>query len=315
MMHIAHARDNYLRWLRATKDLSPHTLRAYEGDLRAFASHVGADLPSQTVDQSHVVGFLLAQRATGLASTSIRRRGACLRGFLRWLKSTGVLEHDPWLGLVVVSGPVRRLPRLLSSDDLQRFLDWMGDEVGHIDDRSMDCVRRKPHQATTLLACVLMIATGVRVGELVSLRTVDLDLDSRTVRVLGKGRRERQVFLTNDWLVAFVQAYLQVRETLGIQHPMLFFNVRGHPLSASALRVRLATGAKAAQLTATPTPHMFRHAAATHLVEAGVDIRCVQRLLGHASISTTEIYTHVSDPALRRLVADADVLGALVGRR
>ena len=156
-----------------------------------------------------------------------------------------------------------------------------------------------------------MVATGLRVSEVVSIQYQDIDLSGRTVRIVGKGRRERQVFLTNRWIHALTRAYLETRAGLHVAHSNLLFNRRHGPLTAPAMRSRLAKAAGHAGLSARVTPHMLRHSAATQLIEAGVDIRYIQRLLGHASLSTTEIYTHVSDQALRRVVSDADVLGRL----
>jgi site-specific recombinase XerD len=154
-----------------------------------------------------------------------------------------------------------------------------------------------------------MIATGVRVNEVVSIRCQDIDLSGRRLRIVGKGRRERQVFLTNDWIESLTAAYLRTRAALAVEHAQLLFNRRRDPLTTAAMRSRLAAAASDAGIGARVTPHMLRHTAATQLIEAGVDIRYIQRLLGHASLSTTEIYTHVSDPALLQVVSDADVLG------
>jgi site-specific recombinase XerD len=132
------------------------------------------------------------------------------------------------------------------------------------------------------------------------------------MRILGKGRRERHVYLTNDWIAGLMSRYLATRLLLNVQGPTVLFNDRGSPMSPAAMRSRLAKAAEVAGLSERVTPHMLRHTAATQLIEAGVDIRFIQRLLGHASLTTTEIYTHVSDRALRRVVSDADVLGGLV---
>jgi integrase/recombinase XerD len=176
-------------------------------------------------------------------------------------------------------------------------------------------VERCPHETTTLLGVALMVATGVRVNELVSIRCENIDVIRRTVRILGKGSRERQVFLTNDWLTDLTRDYLSVRLRLGVQHDRLLFNRHLAPLTPPAMRARLATITSSASLGARVTPHMLRHTAATRLIEAGVDIRLIQTLLGHASLSTTEIYTHVSNTALQRVLADADVLGDAMALR
>jgi integrase/recombinase XerD len=166
----------------------------------------------------------------------------------------------------------------------------------------------KPHEGTTLLAVAVMFSTGLRVSEAVGIRCSDLDIPERSVRVTGKGSRERTVFFPGEWMSHLLNSYLATRSVLGIEHPLLFFNRLGAPLSSAAMRTRLDKAANRAGIVRRITPHMLRHSAATQLIESGVDIRYVQRLLGHSSLSTTEIYTHVSDSALRGMVATANVL-------
>ncbi len=160
-----------------------------------------------------------------------------------------------------------------------------------------------------------MVATGARVNEVVNINCGDIDLHSRGVRIVGKGQRERQVFLTNDWVADFTSIYVRARSELELTHTKLLFSLSYDPLTTQAMRSRLAKAALAAGLGIRVTPHMLRHTAATQLIEAGVDIRYIQRLLGHASLSTTEIYTHVSDSTLRRVVTEADVVGRFIARR
>lgn len=178
---------------------------------------------------------------------------------------------------------------------------------------SVSAIVKRPHESTTFLGVALMVATGVRVNEAVEIECSSIDLRGRDIRLIGKGRRERTVFLTNDWITAFVASYLTARATFDIGHSQLLFNLNFEPLTAPAMRSRLAKAALAAGITARVTPHMLRHTAATQLIEAGVDIRHIQRLLGHASLTTTEIYTHVSDRALQQTVSRADVLGKALG--
>jgi integrase/recombinase XerD len=159
-----------------------------------------------------------------------------------------------------------------------------------------------------------MLATGVRVNEVTGIRCIDIDLPSRSLRVLGKGQRERIVFLPNEWIAAFTSAYLAVHTSLRLPQQQLLFNDCHRPLTPDAMRSRLAKASVSAGLRIHVTPHMLRHTAATQLIEAGVDIRFIQRLLGHASLTTTEIYTHVSDRALRQIVTETDVLTRLLPR-
>jgi len=308
-MQVCQAREQYVRWLRVAKDLSPHTIRAYDSDIAAFERYLGGVAAVGQIDQDRIVGFMEDLRADGLSPKSIRRRASGLRGFCRWLLSRGLLESDPSIDVPVLVGRSRALPRIVPQHELDRLLHSLRSTAGLRDVTDADQVQRRPHESTTLLAVALMVATGARVHEVVGIRCNDIDLPGRSLRITGKGRRQRQVFLTNDWITGLTHAYLGARAALEISHPQLLFNWNHDALTAPALRSRLVKAAQDAGLAIRVTPHMLRHTAATQLIEAGVDIRFIQRLLGHASLTTTELYTHVSDTALSRVVSDADILG------
>lgn len=314
-MKIAVARQQYVRWLRATRNMSAHTIRAYDGDLAVFERHVGSDASAGGISRELLVAFLETQRSRGLAPATIKRRASGVRGMCDWLVDGGELDHDPWAGLSVTIGRARRLPRAVPDATLDIVLAALRRRAGMTDGGNVAFVRQRPHETTTLLAVLLMVATGVRVNELVNIRCAEIDLVRGAIRILGKGNRERQVYLTNDWLADLTLDYLRVRASLGVDHDRLLFNRRLAPLTAPALRARLATLARTAHVGTAVTPHMFRHTAATRLIEAGVDIRLIQTLLGHASLSTTEIYTHVSNPALQRVLVDVDIVGAAMALR
>jgi integrase/recombinase XerD len=278
--------------------------------------HLDPNIDVQELDRESLVSFIEAQKASGLSPASLRRRAAALRGFCHWLRSRNLLKSDPWSGTSLTLGRSRRLPRILSAHELNQLIEFLKQaarvDIGGTPDPHL--VAKRFHESTTLLAVTLMVATGVRVHEVVGIGYEDIDLPSRSIRLIGKGRRERQVFLTNDWLTSLTGAYIEARSNLCLPHAQLLFNLHYEPLTPPAMRSRLAKAGAAAGLSSRVTPHMLRHTAATQLIEAGVDIRYIQRLLGHASLSTTEIYTHVSDRALRRVVSDADVLGRCSGR-
>lgn len=316
MLQLSQAREGYLRWLHATRDLSPHTVRAYEGDLASFQRYGGAGRDVEALDSSTLVDFVESQRSDGLSPASLRRRISALRGFSKWLLAQGLIESDPWPGASIAAGRGRKLPRVLSAADVDRLLSLLRQIAGLGSGGARpNIVRNHPHESTTLLAVALMVSTGVRVHEVVSFKYQDIDLVGRAIRLIGKGSRERQVFLTNDWITDLTGAYLQVRSSLDLPHSRLLFNAQYDVLTTAAMRSRLAKAARAAGIPQRVTPHMLRHTAATQLIEAGVDIRYIQRLLGHASLSTTEIYTHVSDRALKRVLSEADVLGRLTEAR
>jgi integrase/recombinase XerD len=313
---VAEARSRFAQWLTTGRDLSLDTVRAYEGDVGALERHLGPNAPIASIDGANLVEFVEALRASGLAAASVRRRAAGVRGFCGWLANSGLLESDPWPGALPVAARSRRLPRVVPAHDLHRLLGFLcaaaGLPEGQADAANMAA---RPHESTTLLAVALMFATGMRVHEVAGVRCEDVDLTGQRIRLVGKGRREREVFLPNDWITQLTRVYLQLRGDLGVSHPAMLFNLRHDPLTPPAIRLRLDKARRAASLQTRITPHMLRHTAATQLIEAGVDIRYIQRLLGHASLSTTEIYTHVSDAALKRKIAEADVLGGMLGQR
>jgi len=310
-MQIERAREQYLRWLLVTRDLSRHTIRAYREDLLAFQRHVGAGTLVQAIDGECLFTFMEALNAAKLSPASIRRRASGVRGFCRWLRLSGTVAEDPWTNVAVTLARARRLPKVLAAGELDRLVTFLLTSAEAAARKPADPLR-KPYESTTLLGVAVMIMTGVRVHELVTIECHKIDLGSGSLRLLGKGRRERQVFLTNDWIIDLICAYLKTREAAGVGHPYLLFNSRRGPLTEAAMRARLSRAARDAGLANHVTPHMLRHSAATQLIEAGVDIRFVQRLLGHASLTTTELYTHVSDVALRRVVSTADILGGLL---
>lgn len=307
-MKIDHATAKFTRSLIEAEDLSIHTVRAYESDLRALERFVGPSCEARALTSNHLAEFVAEMSRRGLCRSSMRRRVAGVRKFCSWLVENGVIDESPAEGMTVRLSRAKTLPRALSRHDLEVLMR----SLQHASVKSRRTKRPDPSaphsDITILLAVSLMISTGIRVGELVALRIADLDLPNRSIRVLGKGRRERVVYLTNDWICDAISDYVGQPRQASIDSPLLL-NRDGNQLTTAAVRGLLARAAARAGLVKRVTPHMLRHTAATQLIEAGVDIRFVQRLLGHASIVTTEIYTHVADTSLRRQLVKADVLG------
>lgn len=307
-MELEQAARDYLDWLAATRTLSEHTLRAYRGDLAALAQEIGGAAPVKRLNANTLVAFISAQRERGLAATTIRRRASALRGFCRWLDRIGEITGDPWRDADIKIRQPKRLPRPARSDSVRSLLASLC--------RAADVSRvevpvgpfSRPFEANTLVAVALMLATGIRVGEVTALRCQDFDPEARSLRVTGKGERERHVYVSS-WVVGLVQAQLRTRRTIGVEHNRLLFNRNGGIMTSASVRSRMRRAARCADVHAHITPHILRHTAATQFVDQGVDIRFVQRLLGHASLTTTEQYTYVSDTSLRRVVTQADIIG------
>lgn len=305
-MELNDARNQFVVWLSLESGLAENTVRAYRSDIAALERCLGPKFLVGEIDHTHVSRFIAAQRASRISELSIGRRVAALRKLLRWLHAEGHLSRDASREISFRVAGRRRLPRAVDADDLRELLNHL-----------YEVHRRVPRDVsstTMLLAVVIMLGTGMRVSEVARIRCTDLGAADGSIRILGKGNRERTVYLPGAWALSLLEAHLSHRRRIGVRHDVLLIQRNLRPISSDILRRRLAQAAASAGVQAKVTPHMLRHSAATQLLEAGVDIRFVQRLLGHASIKTTEIYTFVSDVSLRRTVTGADVLGRLGAR-
>jgi integrase/recombinase XerC len=274
----------FLRYLSAERGASPHTVRSYRADLVDCAGFLerralGA-LPD--ADARVVRGYLADLHARGLARTSIARRLAALRSFFRFLVRRGLLKANPAREVRTPSLP-GRLPAHLPIDQSEAlFRQSFGDDEAQRRDRAI---------------LEVLYASGVRVAELSGLDLGDVDLREGSVRVLGKGRKERIVPIGAKAIEA-LRAYLGTREG---GRGALFRNPRGGRLTVRSLHRIVRSRARAAGLAGRVTPHTLRHTFATHLLDAGADLRLIQELLGHARLTTTQRYTHVSAAQLAKV--------------
>jgi integrase/recombinase XerD len=270
--------EGFLLLLAAQR--SPRTLDAYRRDLTAFATFRGGALAETTT--AELERWIAHMRADGLAATTIARRAAALRSFFRHLVLLGRLGDNPAAELVLPRRP-RKLPRALSPAETERLIEAAtGVTPRAMRDRAL---------------VELLYGAGLRVSEAVGAARSAVDLDARTVRVIGKGNKERIVPLGRP-AVESVRRYLAMgRPHLDRRHrPDLFLNARGGALTrAGAFLILRRLAAKAGLEPERVHPHLLRHSFATHLLEGGADLRSVQEMLGHADLTTTERYTHVSD--------------------
>jgi site-specific recombinase XerD len=289
----------YVGRLRATRDPSEHTLRAYESDLRSYSKFLaGRGLcPKREATVLAYADFLRAERAS--APRTIRRRMACLRGFYKDLVRTGTIKRSPFSRLELQLPRAKSLPRALSRSDASRLAGaaWQACSTrrGGLD------AKRVP------AAVLLLMATGIRVGELVRLRTCDFEPQSGALLVHGKGRKERRVFVVDPALRALLAQFAVPAGAGSLLGP------EGVGWSTQAVRRSLRIFASEAGVPGRVTPHMLRHTCATLLLEEGVDLRFLQRLLGHENIGTTAIYAHAGDEGLRRALETAGLLSVLAG--
>ncbi|MFI5314403.1 MAG: tyrosine recombinase XerC [Myxococcota bacterium] len=276
------------QYLAAERGLSPHTLRAYLGEVRQLAASVECTRAGglDRIDSLGVRAYLAGFHRVHKASTR-NRRLAALRAFFRFRVKSGGRAADPTEGL---PGPKRerRLPSPLSAEDCERLVE-------------SDDAERAPALATRDRALFeLLYGTGLRVGELATLRVRDWDRDRRELRVSGKGRKERIVPVPAAARAA-LETWLALRPREGLLAQPLFTNARGGALSDRGVRVILRRRMRVAGIARAASPHTLRHSYATHLLDADVDLRAIQELLGHERLSTTQRYTHVSAERLSRV--------------
>ena len=275
----------FLRHLSLEKDASPHTLRSYRSDLLEFRQHAGggdAETWLRDVDARAVRAYLAHLHARGLDAVTVARKLAAVRSWFRFLVRRGVLERNV---AREVRGP--RLPTKLVS-----FLP-IDEAMALMDAKRPD----GPARARDVAVLELLYATGLRVSELAGLDLDDLDRSQQTVRVLGKGRKERIVPYGRRAAGA-LGAFLAGRPTA---RGPLFANRRGGRLTVRSIHSIVRRSASACGITRRVSPHTLRHTFATHLLDAGADLRAIQELLGHSRLSTTQRYTHVGADQLMRV--------------
>jgi site-specific recombinase XerD len=296
--------DDFLKFCASERRLSEHTLQAYAGDLADFRKWLRANSAIDSISQLMLKNYLAEMVGTRkLAVATVRRRFACLRTFFRRV-SEQVGASDPFATWQPKLPRRKRLPRALSRVEVSSLL------------ASLNAAARSAAgspDAWLAIAVRLMVSTGIRVGELCRLRADDISPDGSTLRIHGKGSRDRIAYVTDPMLRKALSKGVR-QQVVDSNSVALFVNRHGLTMKPQSIRAQLRRYSVAAGLSRRVTPHMLRHTAATLLIETGVDIRFVQRLLGHSSIATTEIYTHVSDEALKATLERAGVLAMFRGR-
>ena len=300
--------DTFLSYLARVRNYSPNTAAAYAQDLDCFliwASNCGIDVLQAT--HRDFRRFLSSLSGAGYAKTTVNRRLSAVRSFYSWLVREGVIESNP---AAVVSSPKlpKPLPHVLSQEDVEKLLKCADAST--------------PAGALDAALVELLYASGARIGEVASLDVDRIDFSDKSVRLFGKGSKERIVPLYPAALHA-LDAYLaHARPVLLANHKggltaeeaadaqrALFINARGARMSERSLRARFEKLLAQAGLAGMATPHTMRHTFATEVLDGGADLRSVQEMLGHASLSTTQIYTHLTPERLREVSLQAHPRG------
>ncbi|MCM1025075.1 MAG: tyrosine-type recombinase/integrase [Roseburia sp.] len=279
--------DRYMEYCRYRRHLDSKTLKSYRADLaqyELFCSEASDYSARDTVDQ------FITQLHRQYKPKTIKRKIASLKAFFHYLQYKEMLSADPFIGLDIRFREPRLLPKTIPFHTIQTFLTTLySQKEKAVSEYQKNCCIRD------IAVIELLFATGVRISELCSLQPTDIDLQSNTVLIYGKGARERILQVGNSDVVSALTLYQEAFQKDIAACGYFFVNRQHHKLSDQSVRFMINRYADLAGISQHITPHMFRHSFATLLLEQDVDIRYIQRMLGHSSISTTEIYTHVSN--------------------
>ena len=312
-MLVSEACNTYLAHCEQIKKLSAHSVNAYRRDLETFKSIVGGNADIELIDRKSINSFIDASFSRGLSEATVKRRIACIKCLFKWLESEGEIVISPFHQLDVKIRIPQRLPRNLSPLELNKILSVCRSKLRL--PRNTEYLRadfgglskRKMNEFSTLLCTEVLFTTGIRVGELIDVQLPDIFLEEQYIHIRGKGRRERRVFVTDTSIRNLIDSYIYYRSFVAPNHNNLLVNSIGRPASTQVVRIWLRKISEEAQLSRRATPHMYRHSAATQLLSSGVDITYVQKLLGHQSIETTQLYAHVSHADVLKNVAEANI--------
>ena len=292
-------RSAFERYLEAERNLSVHTNRAYLGDLDSFFEHlIRLDLSDlASLELAHIRSWLANQQVKGGARTTLSRRATSIRLFTKWATKKGYLVKDVGATLATPKG-ARTVPGVLTVADASLAMDAMAARVGEEDG---------PISKRDAAMLEILYASGARVSELCGLDLEDIDYARQTIRVLGKGNKERTIPIGNPAMRALESWLKNGRESLvgANSERAVFLGARGKRIDQRTVRTMVYHALAALEGVEKMGPHALRHSAATHLLEGGADLRTVQEILGHASLATTQIYTHVSTERLQKAFKQA----------
>jgi len=291
--------SEYTRYLTQERSLSEHTSRAYLGDLNSFLDNLELQKVDDisTITIAHIRSWLATQQVKGGARTTLSRRAVSIRLFTKWATKKGYLEKDVGATLATPKGH-RSLPEVLSVSDASTAMDSLATRVAE---------EETPLSKRDCAILEVLYASGARVSELCGLDLNDIDYGRNTIRVLGKGNKERTIPLGNPAMKA-LNDWIKNGRTEILTSPgdaAVFLGARGKRIDQRTVRTIVYEALSALEGVAHMGPHALRHSAATHLLEGGADLRTVQEILGHASLATTQIYTHVSTERLQKAFKQA----------
>lgn len=302
-MTINAIKDEYLRICEVERKLSPHTIRSYACTLTDFTDFLLSNhltkIERVTKKEIHAYVQHLNSR---LKPASVLQKKAVLHAFFEYAVAEEFLKYSPFDHVNIRIKKPLMLPKSLSESEINRIINAAYDEeIGQWDGNSG--IERIIHMRDCLIL-ETMFATGIRVQELCDLTARCMDLNSGTIRIIGKGSKERKAYIVEPAILMLYRDYHACRTLLGLNDPHIFITRHGRKMSTQCVRLLLSKYTTLAGISKHVTPHMIRHTFATLLLEEGTDIKFIQELLGHSSITTTQIYLHINERAIRNTITE-----------
>ena len=279
--------STYLDYCKTHKRLSSHTIRAYKNDLMQFYNS----------DYDNVESYIEQLTQSNIKTNTLRRKIACMKVFYNYLKYQNIIEENPFNQLRFQFRTEKVLPKTIPYDILKSIFSYLEQRVV-----ISKTDYQKQHAERNLLIISLLLSTGIRISELCHIHLKDINLSNKTLHIIGKGKKERILFLGDQKTFNLLETY--INKTRNESNDFLFTGKHSlKPLSEQSVRLVIKRIVEQNNFSRTITPHMFRHSFATMLLDSDVDIRYIQQILGHSSIAITQIYTHVSHSKQKEILS------------
>lgn len=284
---------SYLEYCEFRKELDGNTLKAYRIDLRQFFEYVQTDSPDKAELEAYITDLHKKYK-----QKTVKRKIASLKAYYNYLEEQEIIEGNPFRRIKVKFKEAQILPRIIPREEIEQLLNYLYT----LEDRKNEKIYKFWLRDTAVIET--LFATGARVCEISNIKADSVNLNTGLIKIMGKGGRERYIQVASKEILAILQKYYD-RNSEAIQHSGYFFvNRSGGRYTEQSIRLMLKKHTRAAGITRNITPHMFRHSFATYLIEEGVDVSCVQQILGHSSIKTTQIYIHIASEKQAQILRD-----------
>lgn len=278
--------EAFITAVSATKNLSEKTIRAYRSDLSQFSGYAGS---KYSADKNVIYGFVEKLKKSGNKDTTIKRKLVTLKLFHTYLLQEKLIKYNPFREINFSFKQEKRLPKTLTTTEISKLLKYL-----YYAKNNASGAFATFEITRDLCFIDLLISTGIRIGEAIAIKHKDISLQDKTLLIHGKGRKQRILYISSKETLANIKSWIRYKSVRGITCDYLFVNKYLFPISVYAAENIFSKYRDLSKINPSATPHYLRHTFATNLLANGADLRSVQELLGHSSISTTEIYTEVS---------------------